>query len=215
MRVLVFGDSITQGYWDINGGWVERIRKHYDSLQASDLQGRDEPTVFNLGISADNSADILARIEPETIARTRHGNLPVIIIQIGVNDSSVDKTTEQTGNALSLQEYEKNLRAIIERATPISSKLIFVGLSACDETRTTPVSWGDFYYTNTAIKEYEDKMKEIATENDIAFIPIFDIFLKTLNEDNDLLPDGLHPNADGHELMRSLILEKLDPILKN
>lgn len=58
-------------------------------------------------------------------------------------------------------------------------------------------------------------MKEIATENDIAFIPIFDIFLKTLKEDNDLLPDGLHPNADGHELMSSLILEKLDPILKN
>lgn len=30
MRVLVFGDSITQGFWDTEGGWVERLRKYYD-----------------------------------------------------------------------------------------------------------------------------------------------------------------------------------------
>lgn len=46
MRVLVFGDSITQGYWDTEGGWVKRIRSHYDLLQITDLNGRDEPTIF-------------------------------------------------------------------------------------------------------------------------------------------------------------------------
>lgn len=84
MRVLVFGDSITRGYWDTNGGWVERIRKHYDLLQASNLEGRDEPTIFNLGIGTDNSKNILARIESETIARTSHGDLPVVGVQIGL-----------------------------------------------------------------------------------------------------------------------------------
>ena len=214
MRVLVFGDSITQGFWDVDGGWVERIRKYYDSLQVTDLVGRDEPTVFNLGISADNSANILARIEPETIARTRHGNLPIVIIQIGVNDSSRDESQEKAGNGLTLEEYEENLKAIIKKAKPVSSKIILVGSSACDEAKTTPVSWGNFYYTNEAIKAYEDKMKKIAVENNITFIPVFDSFLKALGEGKDLLPDGLHPNSDGHELMSSVILEKLDPLLK-
>lgn len=214
MRVLIFGDSITQGYWDTDGGWVERIRRHYDSLQASDLEGRDEPTVFNLGISADNSVDILARIEPETIARTRHGSLPVIIIQIGVNDSSVDKTADKTGNGLPLEEYEKNLRAVIEKTKPICSKLIFVGSSACDETKTTPVSWGEYYYTNNSIKQYEEKMKNIAIENNIEFIPVFDSFSRELERGKEFLPDGLHPNNDGHIFMSNLILEKLDSLLK-
>jgi lysophospholipase L1-like esterase len=31
MIVLVFGDSIAQGYWDSEGGWVERLRKANDS----------------------------------------------------------------------------------------------------------------------------------------------------------------------------------------
>jgi lysophospholipase L1-like esterase len=213
MRVLVFGDSITQGYWDTDGGWVEKIRKHYDTLQASDLDGRDEPTVFNLGISADNSKNVLDRIESETIARTRHGNLPVIVIQIGVNDSSTDELPEGESVSLPIEKYEQNLKMIIDKVKPISSKIIFVGLSACDETKTTPVSWGSFHYTNEAIKNYENKIKEIAEESSVAFIPVFDRFKAEIDKGVDLLPDGLHPNNDGHTFMAELILGELDSLL--
>lgn len=174
MRVLVFGDSITQGYWDTNGGWVERIRKHYDSLQVADMEGRDEPTIFNLGISADNSKNVLKRIAPEIIARTRHGNLPIVIVQVGVNDSSNDSMPAGESVSLPIDRYEQNLRSIIETAQPLSSKIILVGLSACDESRTTPVSWGDYNYKNDAIKNYEDKMRDTASELSIPFIPVFD-----------------------------------------
>lgn len=213
MRVLVFGDSITQGYWDTEGGWVERIRKHYDSLQITDLQGRDEPTIFNLGISADNSKNILERIGPETKARTRHGNLPVVVVQIGINDSSTDSRPADESASLPLEQYEQNLREIIKEATPLSSKIILVGLSACDESRTTPVSWGDYYYTNDAIERYEDKMRTVASELDIPFIPVFDRFKEELEKDRDLLPDGLHPNNEGHDFMCKLILKNLAPLL--
>jgi acyl-CoA thioesterase I len=213
MRVLIFGDSITQGYWDTDGGWAERIRKHYDSLQASDLGGRDEPTIFNLGISADNSKNILDRIESETIARTPHGDLPVVIIQIGVNDSSRDDLPEDESVSLPIEKYDQNLRMIIKKVERLSSRIIFIGLSACDESRTTPVSWGDFHYTNGAIKNYENKMKAIAVEEEIAFIPAFDQFNEELNNGRDFLLDGLHPNNDGHAFMSDLILNELDPLL--
>lgn len=29
MKILVFGDSITQGYWATNGGWVDMLKTHY------------------------------------------------------------------------------------------------------------------------------------------------------------------------------------------
>lgn len=176
MRVLVFGDSITQGYWDTDGGWVERIRKHYDALQVTDLEGRDEPTIFNLGISADNSENVLKRIAPEIIARTRHGNLPIVLIQIGVNDSSTDSMPAGESVSLPIDNYEQNLRDIVKKVRPLSSGIVFVGLPACDESRTTPVSWGDYHYTNDAIRAYENKMRDIASELSIPFIPVFDQF---------------------------------------
>lgn len=214
MRVLVFGDSITQGYWDTDGGWVDRIRKHFDEIQVTDLQNKDEPTIFNLGISADNSQNILQRIEPETIARTRHGNLPVIIVQIGVNDSSTDNQTIENSVRISIEDYESNLREIIKRVRPISSNIIFIGLSACDETKTTPVSWGDYYYTNEAIKNYEDVMKAVAVEHKLPFIALFDKFKKAIDEGKDFLPDGLHPNNEGHQFISEIVRPKLEELLK-
>lgn len=213
MRVLVFGDSITQGYWGTDGGWVERIRKHYDSIQVTGLEGFDEPTIFNLGISADNSNDILNRIEPETVARTLRGNLPIVMIQIGVNDSSIDSLPGDESAGLPIEKYEQNLKAIIERVKPLSSKIIFIGSSACDESRTTPVSWGEFHYTNEAIKNYENKMSVIAAEYNCEFIPVFDAFIEELNKGKELLTDGLHPNNEGHAFMSEVIMKKLVHLL--
>lgn len=209
MRVLVFGDSITQGYWDIEGGWVDKVRRYYDELQIQDLNGRDEPTIFNLGISADTSIDVLKRIEAETIVRTRHGNLPIIIVQIGVNDSY----TLDNRACVSIEDYKQNLTSIISKMKPLSTKVIFVGSSACDEERTTPVAWGDYNYTNTAIKRYEQAMSEVATEHKIPFIPVFDKFLVESSKNSSLLPDGLHPNKEGHQLMADIILPELKELL--
>ncbi len=214
MRVLVFGDSITQGYWDTDGGWVDRIRKYFDSLQITDLQGNDEPTIFNLGISADNSRNILDRIEAETVARTWHNNLPVIIIQIGVNDSSSDNKEINESVRVSIRDYESNLRAIIKKVQPISSKIIFVGLSACNESKTTPVAWGEYHYTNKAIKDYENVMKLVAKEHNLPFIPIFDEFKRAIDGGEDFLPDGLHPNNAGHQFIAGIVRPKLEELLK-
>jgi lysophospholipase L1-like esterase len=205
MRVLVFGDSITQGYWDTKGGWVDRLREYYDKLQVQDLQRRDEPTIFNLGISADNSENVLSRIVGETKTRIRHHNLPIVILQIGTNDCSLDDGTAQ----VALAAYRQNLATILEKIQPLSSKLIFVGLAACDEAKTTPVCWGEHYYRNGDIKTYEDAMAEIARTHSIPFVPVFDYFMAALKEGKDLLSDGLHPNDAGHEVILEIVKPKL------
>lgn len=211
MRVFVFGDSITQGYWGTDGGWVNCIRKHYDELQFQDLRGRDEPSIFNLGISADTSADVLARIEFETKVRTRptHQQLPVVIVQIGANDSCVASGQVQ----VPLEAYENNLTAIIEQMKPLSSQLIFVGSSCCDESQTTPVFWGDYVYTNQSIQAYETKMRQVAAAHNIPFIPVFDAFMSKFKQDNSILPDGLHPDNKGHQIIADIVLPQLEELL--
>jgi len=209
MRVLIFGDSITQGYWDTNGGWVDRLRQHYDELQVQDFDV-NQPTIFNLGISADNSGDILARAPAEIKARTRHNVPPVVLVQIGINDSCV----ERSGYMVPLPQYKANLEQIIETLQSITSKLIFIGLSACDETKTTPVVWGDYRYTNADIKAYEDQMKAVAATANVPFLPVFDAFSKAM-QSSELLADGLHPTNDGHAMIFEILKPELLRMLES
>lgn len=211
MRILVFGDSITQGYWAVEHGWVDLVRRHFDSRQVTGLKKNNEPSVFNLGVSADNSDNILVRFENEILARTRptHAEKPVIILQIGVNDSSLRGDLPQTTPA----RYRKNLHSLAEKGKVLGSKVIFVGLSACDDSRTTPVAWGEYYYRSETIKQYEQIMSEVAKAENIGFIPVFDIFAAELAKNPELVPDGLHPNDEGHETIYKIVITKLEEML--
>lgn len=209
MRVLIFGDSITQGFWAVEHGWVDLIRKHYSQSQFATNKYHG---IFNLGVDADNSTNILQRIENELVARTRlhHKTRPLVLLQIGINDSVTVPVEPQT----TLDDYKSNLNKVINKVKALKSNIIFVGFTSCNEVMTTPTSWGDFNYTNSNIKKYEDAMKSVAAENNIEFIPVFDEFKKHIDEGEDLLPDGLHPNDAGHQIVYQIVMRKLQGLLK-
>ncbi len=89
---------------------------------------------------------------------------------------------------------------------------MFVGLGAPDEEKTTPVFWKDIYYIPTRVKKFEDIMRKVAEDNDIAFVPIFEKF-KEQSQKRDILADGLHPNNNGHDLIFKLVQPELDKLL--
>src|SRR5438270_8640503 len=86
MRVLVFGDSIAQGFWDTEGGWVATLSKHYTELALKDLRNNKQPGIYNLRISGDTTRSLLARIESETKVRKWPGEPLLVLIAIGTND---------------------------------------------------------------------------------------------------------------------------------
>lgn len=210
MRVLVFGDSITQGFWDTEGGWVARLRKHYDVRQLEDIQNRDEPTIFNLGISGGTSRTIIERFDNETQAR-QNGEEIFIIISTGLNDSCREGSDMYRSTP---EEYEQNMQELTTKAKAYSTKVLFVGLVAGDESKTTPVFWRDIYYTHERTKMFEEIMQKVAVANDIGFIPVFEKFKKRFENGEDLLADGLHPNNDGHELIFQLVLPELEKLVR-
>ena len=113
MRILFFGDSITQGFWSKEGGWVEIIRKYYDGLALDDLKHNKQPEIFNLGVSGDTTKNLLARIESETKARIWPDDPVVIVISIGTNDDLFEGGKQWITPA----EFETNLNAIIDTVT--------------------------------------------------------------------------------------------------
>jgi acyl-CoA thioesterase I len=204
MRVLIFGDSITQGFWDVDGGWVNRLRKHYDQKMINRTD--DPPTVFNLGVSGDSSAEVLARFDNETKARSKEDL--TFVIAIGVNDAR----TKAGVNFSDTNQYRQNLEGILQLARKYSDKIMFVGLTPCVEDRTNPVGWGSTGYTNTRIREVDTALREFCEANHLPFVEIFEPF-NLAQSSTELLPDGLHPNAAGHKLIADIVLPELEKLL--
>ena len=206
MRVLVFGDSITQGFWDVDGGWVSRIRKAYDQ-KAIETDDYDQPTIFNLGVSGNSSDDVLARFDNET--KVRANEELAFVFAIGVNDAR----TKTGVNFSDIERYRQNLTEIVSQARRYTDKILFVGLTPCVEARSNPVSWGDTGYTNARIKVFDDALKEFCEQNSISFVEVLEPFQEA-EAKTELLPDSLHPNDEGHQLIARIVAPRLEELLR-
>jgi lysophospholipase L1-like esterase len=209
MRILCFGDSITQGLWGIEGGWVERVRRHFDTLSVKDLS-HVQPEIFNLGISGDTTRSLLGRITSETSARTWKQDPVVVVIAIGTNDGLFEDGEQWIGP----EEFHGNLERIIVSLKPVVSGIMLVGNPACDESRTMPVSWGDFTYANRELERCEKTIAEIAGRHGLTYVPLFAGFKRKLEAGEDLLADGLHPNDAGHQYIADRVLLELASLLQ-
>lgn len=196
---LIFGASITYGAWDKEGGWVQRLRKCLEKDQ--------EILIYNLGVSGDNTEDLLERFESETKSRLREDTSIEIIFDIGINDSQFIHSKGR--NSIPEDKFKNNIHKLIELARKYSSKIIFIGLTPVDEAKTCPIEWNkNKSYKNEYIKKYNNLIKLICKENNIPFIDIFSEWVK-LNY-KKLLEDGLHPNTEGHKLIYERIKEFLE-----
>ncbi|OHA14732.1 MAG: hypothetical protein A3G49_03280 [Candidatus Sungbacteria bacterium RIFCSPLOWO2_12_FULL_41_11] len=181
MNILIFGDSITWGAYDPEqGGWATRLRNYFEEKD-------NDTDVYNLGISGDTTAALLNRIEIE--AKSREPNL--IIFAIVINDAQFIHSTN--GLRVSLDEFQQNLAKLLSIAKKFTDKVVFVGLAAVDESKTTPCPWKpDKSYYNENIERLDNAIKKFCEDNKLKFIPMKNVV------GNDDLIDGLHPNTKGH-----------------
>jgi lysophospholipase L1-like esterase len=208
MRVLVFGASSAQGYWDSQGGWADRLKHYYDEIQMQDFLV-EQPRVMNLGVSGDTTAEVLKRISPEAKARQNQKGL-AIIIQVGSNNAA-----EQNGQLRSSPEsYQGELEAIIKKAEEFTYKVMVVGFPAVDEAKTNPIEWADMYYKNDNIATFEKAAQQISEKAEVPFVPIHQEFVRRMTAGNTMQAhDGLHPNDEGHKLIFELVRPVLDKLL--
>lgn len=204
MRYLVFGDSISYGAWDKEGGWVERLRAKFDERFFNNSE--DYNLIYNLSISGDTTEDVLKRFESETNQRTKKDDEITFIFSIGANDCEFLHDKKEF--KVPFNEFKKNIEKIIKLARKYSNKIVFVGFTPADDSKTDPIEWNEnISYLNKDIKKYNDELKSICKKNNVDFIKIFEGWMKL--DYKKLLYDGVHPNTKGHRLIFEKVLEFL------
>jgi len=205
--VLCFGDSITQGSVDPEGGWTQRLHRRLDR-DTFPLGDTSFPAhvVFNLGITGDTSETLLARLEREARPRLL-GDQVVIIIAVGVNETGFD--LRSGAPAGSERRFAEHLDALVAAARRLTELVLLVGLLPCDEARMQPAPWSSDgeSYGNHRIAVFNRVVGRVAAERGVALVDCFEELLA--GDHAALLHDGLHPNGAGHQLLADRIGERL------
>lgn len=205
-HILIFGDSISYGAYDKEGGWVQRLRKFTDEkyLASQDIYS----FVYNVSISGNDTNNLIERFESEAIRRVEEEEENILIFAIGINDSFFIHS--KNGFKVDQDKFKENIEKLIELAREYSSKIIFVGPTPVEEAKTTPIPWDtDKSYKNENIRKYDEIIKSICEEKKVYFIEVFNTLSKL--DYNALLEDGAHPNSEGHkkifEIVRDFLVE--------
>lgn len=180
--ICLFGDSITWGAWDPErGGWGARLRSYFETNNI-------EVNVFNCGVSGDNTEDLLQRFKVEASAREPN----IIILSIGINDSQYVNSKDNP--RIPIKKFQNNLQKLVNQAKYFTTRIIFIGLTKVDESKTMPIPWDTVkFYDMDNVSEYNFALKKFCQNNKLLFIDMLDLL-----DDTDL-EDGLHPNSYGHQ----------------
>lgn len=195
MNICVLGDSITYGGYDpIAGGWVTLLRNYFEKKYEGEIH------TYNLGVAGDNTDGLLKRIKNELEPREPE----IIVLAIGINDTQY--IYSKNDYRVTVDEFQKNIKEIFEMAKKFTSKIVFMGLTAVDETKTTPTNWNkDKFYKNERIELFNEFIEKFCRENNMEFVEVDNLL------NNQDLDDGLHPNTEGHKK----IFEKVRPVIEN
>jgi acyl-CoA thioesterase-1 len=143
--------------------------------------------VINAGLSGETTAGGLRRID--WLLKQK---VDVLVIELGGNDGL---------RGIAPSETKKNLQGIIDKAREKNPDMVIVlaGMQA------PPNMGADYTKTFRAI------FPELAKKNTIALIPFL---LEGVAGNPRLnLPDGIHPTAEGHQLVAETVWNTLNPIL--
>ncbi len=204
-RIYAFGDSLTYGAWDSQGGWCDRIKRKLHEKMIDGEGGKFQ--MFNLGIGGEHSRGLLGRIKNEMDARYRPDWPAIIIIGTGANDT---RYVEGGDPNVSLDEYKRNLLEILSIARTYTDKILFVGVGVVENEIQ------DFKGTLLSNELLRDHYKVMANVADDEGVPIVNVNSGLEASDKSVyFRDGVHLNEEGHKIVSELVWAKLEPILSS
>ena len=181
--VLFYGDSLSAGY-----GLEDPAGRSFPGLIQAKITEAGLPyRVVNAGLSGETTAGGLRRID--WILRQQ---VDVFILELGGNDGL---------RGLPVATSRGNLVAIIERvrAKNPSVKILLAGMQM-------PTSMGPDYTVAFAAM-----FPEIAEQQKVTLIPFLLEDVGGMPSMN--LPDGIHPNPEGHRRVAETVWTYLKPLL--
>lgn len=171
----------------LTAGYGLSEEQAFPALVGRELKKSGEYEIINAGLSGETSAGGKNRIE-----WVLQQPIDVLVLELGANDGL---------RGLPLDQTRANLQDIITKtqAKYPDVKIIIAGMEV-------PPNLGDSYS-----KEFRTIFPELASKNNAVLIPFL---LNGVAGDKNLnLPDGIHPNIDGHKVVANNVLDALKDVL--
>ena len=141
--------------------------------------------MINGGISGSTSASAPSRMQRYVRVKP-----DIVILALGGNDGL---------RGLSVQHMKENLGKAIKLAGKNNILVLLAGMQI-------PSNYGQDY-----TKSFRNAFYELAEQYQLPMIPFL---LKDVGNVPDLnLPDGIHPNPEGHHIICRTVIEHLEPLL--
>lgn len=181
-RIVIVGDSIAYGRCDPQGGWAARLAATHIARNEA------EHRVFHLAIPGSTLAEVSEQT-PELLAP----RLPdTLIVAAGINDSAVPLSAPEADG---LAHIADSLGSLAAAALDHNARLVVMGPTWLDEDRTR--DYGGLRFTKARALALREAIRAWCQENHIDHLDMWE----PLYEKTDLLVDGLHPAAEGHEAL--------------
>jgi lysophospholipase L1-like esterase len=215
LRCVAFGDSTT-AQRQVDGQPLEV----YSTLLERRLPGEGViPQVINRGVPGNSTADALKRLDKDVLALRPH----VAFIQFGINDSAVDvwRKPPASGPRVPLESYEENLRAMVRALGSIGAEVYLMTPNPVRWTpkllelySSSPYDPSDPDGWNILLRQYAEAARRVGAEEKVKLVDVYRAFQEFGKaggqSTDDLLLDGMHPNARGHRLIADLIMLRLN-----
>lgn len=141
--------------------------------------------VVNAGVSGDTSAGGLRRVD--WVLRTKPD---VVIVALGANDGL---------RGLSVAGLRDNLEAIVRRIQASGARVLMAGMRM-------PPNYGAAF-----TEEFAAAYRDVARRTGVPLVPFL---LDGVAANPALnLPDGIHPNAEGHRVIADRVWPHVKPLL--
>jgi len=190
MNVRQYVESWT-GYHKADANAASEIMFLGDSIAAREDWNvlLDSSNIANFGVAANNTDDVLARLDAAVSAKPKK-----LFLIIGINDLLQGKSVEYMTN---------NYAKILDRIEVISplTKLYAYSLLPMDTN-----IWKTQAVDTQKILAANEKIKILADENAATYIDLYSSFAGADNKmPRQYSWDGLHPNSHGYAVWKGLI----------
>lgn len=197
-------------------GWPGgRLRRGFVVLLAwaASVAALTAVEVINAGRGGHSSADLLARVERDVIAREPD----LVVVLVGTNDMLNPR------RFTALTDYRRNLEQLIERLRAARADVLLLTAPPC----YTPYLFARHERALFAGKEPNDKLRElndtiraVARERRVPLVDLHPVFAASgageerkesllRNRLNSAAADGVHPTAEGYATIARLVVAAL------
>ena len=202
-NVLALGDSLIKAKSDDLAGWAKRFSERIASEENKLLK------YYNKGDGGATSNDVLEQVR-NYLNIESYWN--IVIVGVGINDSR-KRGDPPLRNEVELKTFRNNIKCICSSLLEKKKigKAFFSGIIPVIESHTTPYKEDKYYFFNDALTYEYELERMVSKYHKITYLDFKRNWLKLPESKKiKLMPDGLHPNAQGHKYLSKLAIKLLE-----